>query len=58
MFNFINIDINRIATAAVGALVLSTACVGAAVAPARAVETDATLQVAQADTGSAQLFIA
>ena len=39
MFNFANIDINRIATAAVGALVLSTACVGAAVAPAQAVET-------------------
>ncbi len=58
MFNFINIDINRIATAAVGALVLSTACVGAAVAPARAVETDTTLQVAQADTGSARHFIA
>jgi hypothetical protein len=54
MFNFINIDINRIATAAVGALVLSTACVGAAVGPARAVETDTTLQVAQADTGTAQ----
>ncbi len=48
MFNFINIDINRIATAAVGALVLSTACVGAAVAPARAVETDASIQLAAA----------
>jgi hypothetical protein len=56
MFNFI--DINRIATAAVGALVLSTACIGAAVGPARAVETDTTIQVAQADKGAAQQFIA
>ncbi len=58
MFNFIHIDINRIATAAVGALVLSTACIGAAVGPARAVETDTTIQVAQADKGAAQQFIA
>jgi Pyruvate/2-oxoacid:ferredoxin oxidoreductase gamma subunit len=49
MSNFFNIDINRIATAAIGALVLSTACIGAAVAPARAVETDTALQLAQAD---------
>ena len=34
MFNFLNIDINRIAAAAIGALLLSTTCVGAAVAPA------------------------
>jgi hypothetical protein len=39
MFNFANIDLRRIATAAVGALVLSTACVGAAVAPAGAFTT-------------------
>jgi hypothetical protein len=52
MFNFI--DINRIATAAVGALLLSTACVGAAVGPARAVETDTTIQLAQADKDAAQ----
>ena len=39
MFDTINTDLHRIVTAAVGALVLSTACVGAAVAPARAVET-------------------
>ncbi|HEV2747577.1 MAG TPA: hypothetical protein VGW34_09805 [Allosphingosinicella sp.] len=39
MFNFDKIDLQRIATAAVGALILTTACVGAAVAPARAVET-------------------
>jgi hypothetical protein len=45
MTNFFNIDFNRLATAAVGALVLTTACVGAAVAPARAVETDTTIQV-------------
>ena len=44
MTNF-NIDLARIATAAVGALVLSTACIGAAVAPARAVETDGRIQV-------------
>jgi hypothetical protein len=51
MTNFFNIDLHRVATAAVGALVLTTACVGAAVAPARAVETDRTIQiaVAQAD---------
>jgi hypothetical protein len=36
MFNFANLDLHRIATAAIGALVLSTACVGAAVAPAGA----------------------
>ncbi len=46
MFNFFDIDINRIATAAVGALLLSTACISAAVAPARAVEMDTRLQVA------------
>jgi hypothetical protein len=46
MHNFFNIDINRIATAAVGALLLSTACISAAVGPARAVETDTGLQVA------------
>ena len=49
MFNLFNIDINRIATAAVGALVLSTACISAAVGPARAVETDVGLQVAAAE---------
>jgi len=43
-----NLDLSRIATAAVGALVLSTACVAAAVAPARAVETDRSIQLAQA----------
>ena len=36
MVNFTNI--NRIATAAVGALVLSTACIAAATGPAYAVE--------------------
>ena len=46
MFNFDNLQ--RIATAAVGALILTTACVSAAVAPARAVETDATIQVSAA----------
>ena len=33
------IDFQRIATAAIGAIVLSTACIAAAVAPARAIET-------------------
>jgi hypothetical protein len=47
MPNFFNIDLHRIATAAVGALVLTTACVGAAVAPARAVETDTSIQLTQ-----------
>lgn len=47
MTNFFNTDFSRVATAAVGALVLTTACVGAAVAPARAVETDTTIQRAQ-----------
>ena len=37
MFNFT--DINRIVTSAVGAILLSALCVGAAVAPAQAVET-------------------
>ncbi|HYG29204.1 MAG TPA: hypothetical protein VD887_03205 [Allosphingosinicella sp.] len=32
----LNIEIRRIATAAIGALILSTACVGAAVGPATA----------------------
>lgn len=32
----LNIEIRRIATAAVGALILSTACIGAAVGPATA----------------------
>ena len=54
MFNFFNIDITRVVTAAVGAFVLSTACIGAAVGPARAVETDASLQVMQAEAQSAE----
>ena len=39
MFNFAKLDLQRIATAAIGALVLSTACVGAAIAPAGAFAT-------------------
>lgn len=39
MFKFDKIEMQRIVTAAVGALVLSTACVSAAVGPARAAET-------------------
>ena len=38
MVNFTNF--NRIATAAVGALVISTACIAAATGPAFAVETE------------------
>ena len=41
MFNFDNLQ--RIATAAVAALVLTTTFVGAAVGPARAIETDRNL---------------
>ena len=56
MTNLFNIDFNRIATAAVGALVLTTACVGAAVAPARAVEADTTIQVIEGvASGEAQV---
>ena len=39
MFKISKTDLQRIATAAVGALVLTTACVSAAVGPARAAET-------------------
>ena len=39
MFNIANIDIQKIATAAVGALVLTTTAITAAVGPARAAET-------------------
>ena len=39
MFKFNKAELQRIATAAVGALVLTTACVSAAVGPARAAET-------------------
>jgi hypothetical protein len=38
MFKLDKIDFQRIGTAAIGALVLSTACVGAAVAPAHTVQ--------------------
>ena len=57
MINLFNIDINRIATAAVGALVLSTDCVGAAVAPARMVETDTGLQVAQVERSAGEASV-
>lgn len=39
MFDFDRIDLQRIAFSAVGALILSTTVVGAAVGPAYAVET-------------------
>ncbi|HEX8258090.1 MAG TPA: hypothetical protein VF589_10695 [Allosphingosinicella sp.] len=39
MFNSTKTELQRIAAAALGALILTTACVGAAVGPARAVET-------------------
>jgi TonB family protein len=38
MFKFDAVDLQRVATASVGALVLTTACLAAAVAPARAAE--------------------
>ncbi len=41
-------SLHQIAAAAVGAFVLATACVGAAIGPARAVETDRSIQVAAA----------
>ena len=47
MFNSSKIDLQSIATAAIGALMLSTACIAAAIAPARAAETGPVL-VAQA----------
>jgi len=40
MFKFDDIDFQRIAVAAVGALILTTTVVTAAVGPARAVETE------------------
>lgn len=40
MFKFDKIDLQRIATAATGAFILTTVSVGAAVGPARAVEMD------------------
>lgn len=48
MFKFDAIDFQRIATAAVGALVLTTACVGAAIGPARAAETSPVYALAAA----------
>ena len=52
MFNFDPIDFQRIATAAVGALVLTAACVGAAVGPARAIETSPAFTLAAAAPAS------
>lgn len=49
MFKFDTIDLQQIGTAAICAIILSTACVGAAVGPARAVETDRTIQIAAAE---------
>lgn len=47
MFDHTNIGLHRIAVAAIGAIILSTTCVGAAVGPARTAET-APSQLAQA----------
>ena len=52
MFNFDPIDFQRIATAAAGALVLTAACVGAAVGPARAIETSPAFTLAAAAPAS------
>lgn len=46
MFKFDKIDLQRIATAAVGAFMLTLVSVGAAVGPARAVETDRSISAA------------
>jgi hypothetical protein len=48
MFDFASIDLKRIATAAVGALILSTACVTMAVAPGHGVTADAPLAAVEA----------
>ena len=53
MFNFDRIDIQRIAVAAVGAVILTATAVGAAVGPARALET-ASVQYAEAGAGNAR----
>ena len=47
MFRFDRIDVQRIAVAAVGAVILTATAVGAAVGPARALET-APVQYAEA----------
>lgn len=49
MFTFDRIDLQRIATAAVGALFMTVTFVGAAVAPARAVEAGPLLYAQTAD---------
>jgi hypothetical protein len=48
MFNFDKIDIQRVAVAALGAIILSTVSVTAAVGPARAIET-ASIEAPAAD---------
>ena len=45
MFNFGH-DFRRVATAAIGAIILSTACVGAAIGPVQAATPAATASVA------------
>lgn len=46
MFEFDSIDLQRIATAAIGAFILTIVSVGAAVGPARAVEMDRSVSAA------------
>ena len=53
MFNFISTDFRQVALAAVGALILSTTAVTAAVGPARAVET-ASVGAVQTDAAGAR----
>lgn len=55
MFKVEKIELQRIGVAAIGALVLTAASVGAAVAPARAVEMDRSIQVAQASADRAEI---
>ncbi|MDQ3140265.1 MAG: hypothetical protein M3Q15_06025 [Pseudomonadota bacterium] len=54
MFQFDRTDLQRMGVAAIGAIILSTTFVGAAVAPARAVETGPSIYAHAAATGEAR----
>ena len=49
MFKFDSIDLQRIATAAIGAIILTIVSVGAAIGPARAAETERNVAAAPMD---------
>lgn len=55
MFNFENTELQRIGVAAIGALLLTVVSVGAAVAPARAVETDRSIQLVHSAADRAEI---